>query len=962
MLRLPVAAFAAALTVAGVVRSQAHDLTYAEEIVAAKSRAIVHVFVRIEKEMGPDGKDWFKDENDKVTGAVIDPSGLVLTHWKVCAEAFLDDGSPKPGNSIRIQLIGGDMLPAEIVAEDRGADLALLKFDPPAGADLQWFELADSDALVPGEKVVAAGYPDGENLYVFAGVASRASGAVELGDRRLEPDELVLTDASIRPTNDGGPLIDRDGRLLGLCNAKHFAEPKQDPTIEDLLAPSFGVAVAANTVRKSFAGALAKLDLKNPSLRAGAAVAKSPVRGCADILARKFHDAFVCVHIGDAPPKLGSLDPYARQWVAEVGSGVVIDDSGLILTTADIVGEDPESVHITTLSGKTYPVEVLRTDRGANAAILRCRATPGKWRFVELGTAKSVVRGEPVLAVGNPRGSALCVTTGVVSAKDRQRRIGPIPLGPDDLLQIDAPVHRGNTGGAVLDANGRMIALVDAGPPPRLVKGEQKEETNIGFVVPIDRLRDTFRSELDSHSGSNATTVTPAAESGEQRAARRNPITELAKALASSTVNVYVAEKVEKPDSFDPFADDDAKFVTRGLGSGMIIDASGLALTNWHVIDGADNVRVRTGTGEEYAAEVLSSSRIDDLALLQLELEEGQKVKPVEMGDSDALRPGAALVAIGNPLGHANTVTAGVLSATDQAINIKGRARKFRGLIQTDAAINPGNSGGALLDLQGRLVGINSAGSNADAEVGYAIPVNYALDRFYSRLLSAEKLNRAYLGLVVIDGDDGAPTVSSVDRFGPAADAKFQVGDVVRAVAGNAVATSVDFVRLSLEAVAGEPISIDIERGGKPMTLAPSPISNLVWTLFRQTNLEVEEVEFAESEDVRDAQVAMYRHYSGDATGSPSRIQPTAVRVVQVHPSAKGNGLDIEPGDFLMGLELRSRTVGGAQTQQLVSFASVDKLAEVCRQYQTKDGLEMPFFVYRGSEIRSVDVTIRKPK
>src|SRR5690606_22658412 len=146
----------------------------------------------------------------------------------------------------------------------------------------------------------------------------------------------------------------------------------------------------------------------------------------------------------------------------------------------------------------------------------------------------------------------------------------------------------------------------------------------------------------------------------------------------------------------------------RGLGSGVVIDESGLALTNWHVVDEATEpdgsavpgwiVRAYLRDGRSYVADVLSISREEDLALIRLRLPPEERLTAIELGSSAHLSVGDLAVAIGNPHGRADTVTAGVITAKNQAIRVKGRRRKLKHLLETDAAINAGNSGGALLD------------------------------------------------------------------------------------------------------------------------------------------------------------------------------------------------------------------------------------------------------------------------
>src|SRR5262249_34685839 len=150
-----------------------------------------------------------------------------------------------------------------------------------------------------------------------------------------------------------------------------------------------------------------------------------------------------------------------------------------------------------------------------------------------------------------------------------------------------------------------------------------------------------------------------------------------------------------------------------GQGSGVILDDSGLVITNCHVVwQALQNNRflleARLKDNRQFLLRVLSTSRDDDLALLQLELPATERVQPIVLGDSSTLMIGETTIAIGNPQGNANSVTSGVLSAEDRSISARapdGGVLSFTGLLQTDAAINPGNSGGALLDITGKLIG-----------------------------------------------------------------------------------------------------------------------------------------------------------------------------------------------------------------------------------------------------------------
>lgn len=161
-----------------------------------------------------------------------------------------------------------------------------------------------------------------------------------------------------------------------------------------------------------------------------------------------------------------------------------------------------------------------------------------------------------------------------------------------------------------------------------------------------------------------------------------------------------------------------------GAGSGVILSADGTIVTNYHVIRGAKAIEVRLADGSRWPAEVVGTAPEDDLAVIRIQAE-GRDLVPISLGDSDALEVGQKIYALGNPFGLGQTLTAGHVSQLKRSIRDQGRV--LQDLIQVDAAINPGNSGGALVDSQGRLVGINTAilsPTGTNVGIGFAIPVN----------------------------------------------------------------------------------------------------------------------------------------------------------------------------------------------------------------------------------------------
>jgi serine protease Do len=267
----------------------------------------------------------------------------------------------------------------------------------------------------------------------------------------------------------------------------------------------------------------------------------------------------------------------------------------------------------------------------------------------------------------------------------------------------------------------------------------------------------------------------------------------------------------------------------RGLGSGVIYSKDGLVLTNNHVIEGADAITVQTSDGTDYGAEVVGTDEKSDVAVLRLKGQVKDLV-PIRMGDSTALRVGDVVLAIGNPFGFSQTVTMGIVSA-------KGRSETgivdYADFIQTDAAINPGNSGGALVNMQGELVGINTAiisRSGGYQGIGFAIPSNMA-SQIAQALLEHGRVVRGWLGIGIQDVEPdlaaamALPTadgvlVTDVEPSGPAAKGGLLRGDVILTVDGKKTNTSFQLRNLIADAGANKKVELALLRGGKPQKLS----------------------------------------------------------------------------------------------------------------------------------------------
>ena len=267
---------------------------------------------------------------------------------------------------------------------------------------------------------------------------------------------------------------------------------------------------------------------------------------------------------------------------------------------------------------------------------------------------------------------------------------------------------------------------------------------------------------------------------------------------------------------------------SQGMGTGFIISADGHVVTNNHVIDSFDEILVQLNDGREAAAKVIGRDPSTDIALLKVEVE--GDLPALKLGDSDAMRPGDWVVAIGNALGLENTVTAGIVSAKHRVINDPGgEQRRFDDFIQTDAAINPGNSGGPLLNLAGEVVGINTAIRRGANDVGFAVPINIAR-QVLPQLQEDGRVSRGWLGvriqqldeataeLLGLDDTTGA-LVAQVDAGSPADDAGLRRRDVITEFGGKPVPDMEALPKLVAALPGGATASVKVIRDGKTKKL-----------------------------------------------------------------------------------------------------------------------------------------------
>ncbi len=263
----------------------------------------------------------------------------------------------------------------------------------------------------------------------------------------------------------------------------------------------------------------------------------------------------------------------------------------------------------------------------------------------------------------------------------------------------------------------------------------------------------------------------------------------------------------------------------QGMGSGFVVAADGVILTNAHVVEGADEVRVKLTDRREFKGKVVGIDKLTDVAVVRIDAKD---LQPVKLGDPSKIRVGEWVLAIGSPFGFENSVTAGIVSATSRSLP-EGTYVPF---IQTDAAVNPGNSGGPLFNLRGEVIGINSAiysRTGGYMGVAFAIPIDVAKS-VEEQLVKTGKVERGRIGVGIqevsaslarsfgLDRPRGA-LVSTVESGGPAAKAEVRPGDVILAFNGKPIDTSSQLPPLVANTKPGTKAEMEVWRGGKKQTL-----------------------------------------------------------------------------------------------------------------------------------------------
>ncbi len=402
----------------------------------------------------------------------------------------------------------------------------------------------------------------------------------------------------------------------------------------------------------------------------------------------------------------------------------------------------------------------------------------------------------------------------------------------------------------------------------------------------------------------------------------------IVKRVAPAVVNVYAQHIVENQNPFlaDPFFRQffggvPSRQVERSLGSGVIVDPSGLVVTNFHVIRGASQVKIALADKREFDADIVLKDERSDLAVLRIK-DAHERFPTLDFGNSDKLQVGDVVLAIGDPFGVGQTVTHGIVSALART-QVGNSDYQF--FIQTDAAINPGNSGGALVDMGGRLVGINSAiasSSGGSEGIGFAIPANLVRVVVASAESGSKTVRRPWFGAKLQEVTSGiadslglkvpsGALVASVAADSPAARAGIKVGDLIVSVDGVAVEDPNAFDYRFATKPLGGTAQIGLVRQGRQMTV---PVA-----LAPLAELPRDEVVIGARSPFAGATVANL----SPALADELRLDPQAEGVVitAVADGSTAQSIGFQPGDIVVSVN-NEKIAKSADLQRIANSAS----------------------------------------
>jgi serine protease Do len=403
---------------------------------------------------------------------------------------------------------------------------------------------------------------------------------------------------------------------------------------------------------------------------------------------------------------------------------------------------------------------------------------------------------------------------------------------------------------------------------------------------------------------------------------RRTAIVAAIEQAKPSVVNIQgrkvIRAEQDESGSSDPFRQ------VNGMGTGIVIDHRGYILTNYHVVENVEVIQVTLADKRGFVAQLVSNDPVSDLAVIKIDADDDLPV--ITIGTSSDLLHGEPVIAVGNAFGYGHTVADGIISALHREVQVSA-TQSYHDLIQTNAAINPGNSGGPLLNIDGQMIGINVAVRVGAQNIGFAIPVDEAIE-IAARLLNVEQIDQLVHGMVGetrISGAEPRFVLRSVRPGSSAADCGLQPGDVITAVDQTPVQRALDVERALIGRGAGQPVAIDVQRDGQPQTvelvLAALPpgdsnqFGDRTWQLLGMKLSPVPKSENA----------SLFARYRG------------GMRIDAIRPDGPAANQGIRPGDVLVGMHVWE-TISPDNVLYVVDHAEFERFQPV------------KFYIVRGGE------------
>jgi serine protease Do len=417
---------------------------------------------------------------------------------------------------------------------------------------------------------------------------------------------------------------------------------------------------------------------------------------------------------------------------------------------------------------------------------------------------------------------------------------------------------------------------------------------------------------------------------------RQSALVKAVAAARPSIVNIH-GQKTIAADAGPGQSDEQGQRV-KGMGTGVVVDHRGYILTNFHVVEGVRRINVNLADGTATVGRLVAHDPITDLAIIKIDVD--RKLPLIRFGSSDDLMTGEEVIAVGNAYGYEHTVTRGIISALHRTVQVND-TQKYYDLIQTDASINPGNSGGPLLNIDGEMIGLNVAVRVGAQGIGFAIPVDRAIE-VATQLLAAQRISGVWHGVVADMADESKRqgiTTLLVEAGSPAEASGIQKGDIVTRANGITVRRALDFERALIGTRPGQSVPISVTRNGQTLDVTlqlasahqrkesgnPESIEEIAWS-----KLGLRLVELTRDE------IARYRRIVTSQAGSDYKLDG-GLRVASIRANSPASQQGIRPGDVLVGLH-KWKTM------------SFDNVAYILREPELAQQATVTFYIVRGGD------------